>query len=65
MILKDVEAMLYVDSDVLFLAPLDDIWKLFDDFNDTQILALSPETETPDGNWYLKYPRTPRVPPFG
>ncbi|KAI2530440.1 glucoside xylosyltransferase 2, partial [Homo sapiens] len=27
-ILKDVDSLLYVDTDVLFLRPVDDIWKL-------------------------------------
>ncbi|XP_052065869.1 glucoside xylosyltransferase 1-like isoform X2 [Mytilus californianus] len=44
-LLKDVDSLLYVDTDILFLRPVDDIWRFFDQFNSAQLAALVPEHE--------------------
>jgi len=64
-ILRHVDALLYVDTDVLFLRPLEDIWKFFDMFNDSHIAALAPEHEEPTASWYARFARHPYVPPYG
>jgi len=64
-ILQHVDALLYVDTDVLFLRPLEDIWQFFDKFNDRQLAALAPEHEEPTASWYSRFARHPYVPPFG
>jgi UDP-xylose:glucoside alpha-1,3-xylosyltransferase len=63
----DVDAVVYVDSDVLFLRPLEDLWQLFYKFNMSQIAATAPESEDPRGGWYSQttIPYVPRVPPSG
>ncbi len=60
-LLGDVDALIYVDTDVLFMRPLDDIWEYFSLFNSTQLAALSPEHE-PKGSragWYNRFARHP------
>ena len=64
-VLKQVEALVYVDTDVLFLRPLEDIWKFFDMFDDSHIAALAPEHEEPTASWYARFARHPYVPPYG
>lgn len=64
-ILRDLEVLLYVDTDVLFLRPLDDIWQFFAEFNSTQIAALAPEHEEPSASWYARFARHPYVPLYG
>lgn len=46
-ILKDVDSLLYVDTDVLFLRPVDDIWKLLRQFNSTQLAAMAQSMKSP------------------
>lgn len=58
-ILKDVDSLLYVDTDVLFLRPMDDIWSLFKSFNSTQLAAMAPEHEVPKIGWYSRFARHP------
>ncbi|XP_062057256.1 serine/threonine-protein phosphatase 4 regulatory subunit 2 isoform X2 [Lepus europaeus] len=58
-ILKDVDSLLYVDTDVLFLRPVDDIWKLLRKFNSTQLAAMAPEHEIPKIGWYSRFARHP------
>ncbi|XP_034551836.1 glucoside xylosyltransferase 2 [Notolabrus celidotus] len=58
-ILKDVDSLLYVDTDVLFLRPMDDIWSLFKSFNSTQLAAMAPEHEIPKIGWYSRFARHP------
>ncbi|XP_051886219.1 glucoside xylosyltransferase 1 isoform X1 [Pristis pectinata] len=59
LILKDVDSLLYVDTDVLFLRPMDDIWAFFEDFNQTQIAGMAPEHEEPRIGWYNRFARHP------
>ncbi|XP_063071343.1 glucoside xylosyltransferase 2 [Engraulis encrasicolus] len=58
-ILKDVDALLYVDTDVLFLRPMDDIWSFFKAFNSSQLAAMAPEHEIPKIGWYSRFARHP------
>jgi len=55
----------YVDTDVLFLRPLEDIWKFFEVFSDSHIAALAREHEEPTASWYARFARHPYVPPYG
>ena len=66
-ILKDVDAVLYVDTDVLFFSPLEDIWAHFEAFNSTQMAALAGEMEATDvdSSWYKNFARHPYYPPLG
>lgn len=38
-VLKDTDAVLYLDSDTLFLSPPTEIWKFFKKFNSTQFIG--------------------------
>uniref|UniRef100_UPI0037E9A55E glucoside xylosyltransferase 2 isoform X1 n=1 Tax=Semicossyphus pulcher TaxID=241346 RepID=UPI0037E9A55E len=58
-ILKEVDSLLYVDTDVLFLRPMDDIWSLLKSFNSTQLAAMAPEHEVPKIGWYSRFARHP------
>nr|XP_046167838.1 glucoside xylosyltransferase 2-like isoform X3 [Oncorhynchus gorbuscha] len=58
-ILKDVDSLLYVDTDVLFLRPMDDIWSFLKAFNSTQLAAMAPEHEIPKIGWYSRFARHP------
>jgi UDP-xylose:glucoside alpha-1,3-xylosyltransferase len=48
-----------VDTDVLFLTDLNEIWKNFYKFNESQLAALSPEHEDPSIGWYNRFARHP------
>ena len=39
-VLSDVDSVLYVDSDVLFLAPPQDLWSHFGQFNNHQVIVI-------------------------
>ena len=64
-LLKDVDSLIYVDTDILFLRPLEDVWSFFNEFNDEQIAGLVPEHEEPAASWYARFARHPYVPPYG
>lgn len=48
-----------MDTDILFLRPVDDIWSLLKQFNSTQIAAMAPEHEEPRIGWYNRFARHP------
>ncbi|CAH1786741.1 unnamed protein product [Owenia fusiformis] len=58
-ILANVDSILYVDTDILFMRPLDDIWAFFGKFNSSQIAALAPESEDAATGWYNRFARHP------
>ncbi|XP_017020643.1 glucoside xylosyltransferase 2 [Drosophila kikkawai] len=58
-LLTNVDSLLYVDTDILFLSPISDIWRFFRKFNETQISALTPEHENENIGWYNRFARHP------
>nr|CAB3251447.1 glucoside xylosyltransferase 1-like [Phallusia mammillata] len=58
-ILSDIDSLLYVDTDILFISPVEDIWKFFSKFNSTQFSAMSPEHENRNSDWYSRFARHP------
>ncbi|XP_046380185.2 glucoside xylosyltransferase 1-like [Haliotis rufescens] len=58
-LLTDVDALIYVDTDILFLSPLEGIWSFFQLFNSTQLAALAPEHEDAAAGWYNRFARHP------
>ncbi|KAJ8382828.1 hypothetical protein SKAU_G00036060 [Synaphobranchus kaupii] len=58
-ILKDVDSLLYVDTDILFLRPVEDVWAFLAQFNSTQMAAMAPEHEDPRIAWYSRFARHP------
>ncbi|KAM4678086.1 glucoside xylosyltransferase 1 isoform 2-T2 [Discoglossus pictus] len=59
LILKEVDSLLYVDTDILFLRPVDDLWSFLYAFNATQIAAMAPEHEESRIGWYNRFARHP------
>ncbi|XP_052067056.1 glucoside xylosyltransferase 2-like isoform X2 [Mytilus californianus] len=58
-LLTDVDSLLYVDTDILFLRPVEEIWMFFGKFNSTQLAALAPEHEDKAAGWYNRFARHP------
>ncbi|KAJ8688260.1 hypothetical protein QAD02_024055 [Eretmocerus hayati] len=58
-VLNDTDAILYVDTDTLFLAPPELVWDKFKEMNKTQFAALSPESEDPNTGWYNRFAKHP------
>ncbi|KAM9376733.1 glucoside xylosyltransferase 1 [Pholidichthys leucotaenia] len=59
LILKDVDSLLYVDTDIIFLQPVEDIWALLSLFNSSHLAAMAPEHEEPRIGWYNRFARHP------
>lgn len=59
LILKDVDSIVYVDSDILFLQPVDRLWAFLSQFNSSQLAAMAPEHEEPRIAWYNRFARHP------
>ncbi len=64
-LIESTDRVLYVDTDILFLRPIDDLWSLFDGFKPEQLAALAPEGEVPALNWYKRFAQHPYYPPLG
>lgn len=58
-VLNETDAVLYVDTDTLFLAPPEIIWDEFKKMNSSQLAALSPEHEDPSTGWYNRFAKHP------
>lgn len=59
LILKDIDSIVYVDSDILFLQPVDRLWAFLSQFNSSQLAAMAPEHEEPRIAWYNRFARHP------
>lgn len=59
LILKDVDSLLYVDTDIIFLQPVEEIWELLSAFNSSHLAAMAPEHEEPRIGWYNRFARHP------
>ncbi|XP_059473831.1 glucoside xylosyltransferase 1 [Neocloeon triangulifer] len=64
-LLQDLDALLYVDTDTLFLTPLERIWQHLHHFNSSQMAALTPEHEDRATGWYNRFARHPYYGPLG
>ncbi|XP_077373458.1 glucoside xylosyltransferase 1 isoform X2 [Festucalex cinctus] len=59
LILTEVDSLLYVDTDILFLRPVEDVWDFFSRFNASQLSAMALETEDLRIGWYNRFARHP------
>lgn len=59
LILKNVDSLLYVDTDILFLQPVEEIWSFLSHFNSSHLAAMAPEHEEPRIAWYNRFARHP------
>ncbi|KAK8772251.1 hypothetical protein V5799_024505 [Amblyomma americanum] len=62
--LPDVDAVLYADTDVVFIHPVEDFWRMFYAMNEWQMAGMAPETESFTENYYLNKALHPFVRPF-
>lgn len=58
-ILTNIDSVIYIDTDILFLSNVRNLWRFFRKFNSTQIAALAPEHEDPSIGWYNRFSRHP------
>lgn len=63
-VLPDIDAVIYVDTDTVFLAPVDYVWDHFYKMNSSQLAALAPEHEDANG-WYNRFARHPYYGKYG
>ncbi|KAH7941064.1 hypothetical protein HPB49_009721 [Dermacentor silvarum] len=63
--LPNEDAVIYVDTDVVFLHPVEDFWRKFYAMNEWQMAGMAPETEDFKKNYYLIKGLHPFVQPFG
>ncbi|ROL48372.1 Glucoside xylosyltransferase 1 [Anabarilius grahami] len=54
-----VDSVLYVDTDILFLRPVEDVWSFLSAFNRSHVAAMAPEHEEPRIGWYNRFARHP------
>lgn len=50
-LLSHIDSVLYLDSDTLFLSPVREVWRFFEQFNSSQIAGMAPEHEDKVLNW--------------
>ncbi|XP_053614084.1 glucoside xylosyltransferase 2-like [Plodia interpunctella] len=58
-LLPEIDAMIYVDTDTLFLGPIEDLWSYFSKFNSYQLTAMVLEVENPNASWYPRFAKHP------
>ena len=58
-ILTNIDSVIYIDTDILFLSNVRSLWRFFRKFNSTQLAALTPEHEDPAMGWYNRFARHP------
>ncbi|KAK8722692.1 hypothetical protein OTU49_012171, partial [Cherax quadricarinatus] len=56
LLLKDVDALVYVDTDVVFLAPLEELWRHFYAMNASHMAAEHEDLAT---GWYNRFAKHP------
>ncbi|OQR70613.1 hypothetical protein BIW11_11521 [Tropilaelaps mercedesae] len=64
-LLKNEDAVLYVDSDIVFLRPVEQLWGHFVKMNESHITAAVAESEDRLSGWYPRLARHPYVLPRG
>lgn len=57
--MKTIDSVIYIDTDVLFLTNVRNLWRFFRKFNSTQLAGLTPEHEDPSMGWYNRFARHP------
>ncbi|KAL0819616.1 hypothetical protein ABMA28_007698 [Loxostege sticticalis] len=64
-LLTHIDAMIYVDTDTLFLGPVDELWNFFSHFNSSQISAMTLEDDNPNISWYPRFAKHPFYGKYG
>ncbi|KAH6926213.1 hypothetical protein HPB50_015851 [Hyalomma asiaticum] len=63
--LPDVDALVYVSTETVFLHPVEDFWRMFFSMNDQQMVGVAPGLESIASSFYLRISERPFVEPFG
>lgn len=58
-LLENIDSILYMDTDTLFITPVENVWSHFKKFNSSQMAALAPEHEDPNIGWYNRFAKHP------
>ena len=58
-LLKDVDSLLYVDADTLFLTAPEKIWSHFNKMDSAQVIGMALEFEIPNTGFYFEYSQIP------
>ncbi|KAA0203173.1 hypothetical protein HAZT_HAZT011063 [Hyalella azteca] len=58
-LLPEVESVLYIDTDVLFVSPVEAVWHNFLMMNKTQLAAVTPEHQDSSAGWYNRFAKHP------
>ncbi|XP_075982491.1 glucoside xylosyltransferase 1 shams [Anticarsia gemmatalis] len=64
-LLPHIDAMIYVDTDTLFLGPVQELWQFFSQFNTSHISAMSLEDDNPNVSWYPRFAKHPFYGKYG
>ncbi|XP_039271125.2 glucoside xylosyltransferase 1-like [Styela clava] len=56
---EDIDSVIFVDTDVIFLSDVFQLWSVFAEFNSTQLSAMCIEYEDEKMGWYNRLGRTP------
>ena len=65
-LLPEVDSVIYVDTDTLFLRPPEELWSYFKMFSSEQVAGLVNECEKGQKNcWYNQHAKHPYVKPYG
>ena len=63
--LHDEDSVIYSDSDVIVVSPIEDFWSEFASMNSSQIAGLAPEHEDERIGWYNLKSTVPHGGPLG
>ncbi|KAL4718764.1 hypothetical protein ACJJTC_003361, partial [Scirpophaga incertulas] len=64
-LITHIDSMIYVDTDTLFLGPIDELWDKFTKFNSSQISAMALEDDNPNVSWYPRFAKHPFYGKYG
>ncbi|CAH0594271.1 unnamed protein product [Chrysodeixis includens] len=64
-LIPHIDAMIYVDTDTLFLGPVEELWQFFRKFNSIQISAMTLEDDNPNISWYPRFAKHPFYGKYG
>ncbi|GFS68649.1 glucoside xylosyltransferase 1 [Nephila pilipes] len=64
-LLHHIDSLMYVDTDVLFMQPVENLWHHFSKMNNSHLAALCPEHEDFATGWYNRFARHPYYEPLG
>ncbi|XP_045776174.1 glucoside xylosyltransferase 1 [Maniola jurtina] len=64
-LISHIDAMIYVDTDTLFLGPVEELWQAFTKMNRSQMSAMTLEDDNPNVSWYPRFAKHPFYGKYG